>query len=152
MNANDALDKWEELLEKAYNNRPQNESYEDFLDSLPTVERHAVLLGTMDGQVKNGGWKQWVGNGYATQLQMVLRVLKQMGTDSAQKVVGMLRKLAPYIDSEMENRGTFHRYWKNGDGPDEDFLSALDDEYYALDEAFEKEVIAYLESFSPSEK
>ena len=54
------------FMEQAYARWQENRDWsrEEFYDQLSPFERIAVYFGNMNYQVGNGGWEQWVYNGY----------------------------------------------------------------------------------------
>lgn len=60
-----------------------NQSYDDFLFNLPAQQRMAVLIGNLNHQVENGGFAQWILNGYSNEAQEVRYVLRKIGTHAA---------------------------------------------------------------------
>lgn len=69
----------------------------EYLNKLPEKQRFAYLLGRMNYQVNNGGWMQWVDNGYAVRFDMVVNALQTINGEKSQAVLEMLGKLAPHI-------------------------------------------------------
>jgi hypothetical protein len=73
------------VMDSAYGLWRDNEqwSYEDFMFNIPALERRAVALGNLNYQVNNGGFMQWIDNGYAKDTQHVLRVIAREIEDEA---------------------------------------------------------------------
>jgi hypothetical protein len=67
-----------------------NKSYDDFMFDLPVNQRMAVLLGNLNYQVENGGFRQWIGNGYGAYAMDVRRVLDRIGTEAAYFVTNLV--------------------------------------------------------------
>ncbi|KQR37799.1 DUF4375 domain-containing protein [Deinococcus sp. Leaf326] len=107
-----------------------------FLDSLPQRDRHALVLEVFDGQVCNGGFSQWEGNGYLAEdqdtLLLALPRLKASVQGEDATVVALVEELA----------GLAIRHVANCDDPrhlnDEEYeyLGGLDDRYYTVNERF----------------
>lgn len=123
------LTAWQGLMDSAYgkwNDETgvlKGASYETFLASLPTKERQAVLLGNLNYQVGNGGFHQWVANGYALKGQEVIDILELIvcdsGTTSVEEKIGVqliarIRWILSRIDLNARNRGFGGDYWKKG--------------------------------------
>lgn len=89
----------------------RGKKYWEFLMSLEAKQNQAVLLGNLNYQIGNGGFRQWVDNGYGTEIDNVLAVLGEVGTANAHKVIGMLESLRPFLREGAENRGCFSTYW-----------------------------------------
>lgn len=74
----------------------------------------AVMLGNLNYQVENGGFQQWVDNGYASEaLPGLLDFLKELGTENANKVWVMLTKLGKYTSVGVMNQGFGATYWED---------------------------------------
>ena len=89
------MDKHQELMDEAYDRWKKGGDLENtsrivFLDKLTTHQRMAVVLGNMNYQVENGGWNQWVDNGYCTSYPHLMDALETLGTDNAKKIITML--------------------------------------------------------------
>lgn len=65
----------------------------DFIKTLNTKQKIAVLIGNMNYQVGNGGWIQWRDNGFAKEgrAQAVVRYLKRYGGPASQQVIKILQ-------------------------------------------------------------
>lgn len=95
-----------------------NQTYDDFLFNLPGKQRAAVLIGNLNYQVENGGFSQWILNGYADHARDVMLVLREIGTEAASSVMNLI-----LIARSAHNR----------DGYDAN-LDPMDTAYYALSE------------------
>lgn len=112
---NNVYDKWQQ-------NR--NTPYETILMRCNQVEFAAVLLGNFNHQVCNGGFEQWIDNGYATQGRQVLRILKDIArhpTTPSNKVEVLeglykrVQRLLMYVKPGCsKNSGFGYEYWKHG--------------------------------------
>jgi hypothetical protein len=73
------------LMDEAYATwqADNSKSYDDFIFDLPPIQRMAVLIGNLNYQVENGGFRQWIGNGYSDHAKDVRRVLDRIGTPAA---------------------------------------------------------------------
>lgn len=100
-----------------------------FAKQLTSREEEARVLANLNYQVQNGGFSQWVWNGYLKDDGKELRrVLNVMGTENANAVRKMVcevqRDAAEYDD-------------------DYDF-NALDEAYYTINDAFMMDVELFL--------
>lgn len=156
---------WEALLKIAYDRWEDNDkkesklwNYEDMLHNCSPIEREAVLIGNLDSQVNNGGFELWVDNGYATQLDSLVRILKSIGGKTVQLVIEMIQKLEPFILRNVDNRGFAGGYWVDEDNDQEhtsegylddyktegmELADTLDSSYYEISDKFSEEVETY---------
>lgn len=113
------MDKHQELMDSAYD-KWQKEwkgiGYVEFISNLNETERDAVVLGNLNYQVHNGGWKQWVDNGYCYTLNMAQEALEKVGTDNAKEVSKMLETMRGRLDEDKladpsNSRGWNSDYW-----------------------------------------
>lgn len=63
------------LMDKAYNKFQDGWSLREFYINIDGLERRAVALGNLNYQVGNGGFTQWMDNGYAEVSMTVLRFI-----------------------------------------------------------------------------
>jgi len=99
----------------------EDKSTSEFHAALPKDQLKAVLLGNLNYQVENGGFSQWVFNGYACECSEVMEVLEEMGTELALKVHSMLARIRPHLDCDGgEDRGCFGSYWEQIDDEHEE--------------------------------
>ena len=137
---------WQGLMDRAYDKwRGNNWRYSRFLLNLDSLERRAVILGNFNSQVLNGGFQQWVDNGYASGGgRELLVILNEMG---AERVIELVKLVLEHVDLSLENRG-FGDYWLEVDESElkELFgeLDVLSDKYFEFYEEFELEVEEYL--------
>ena len=116
------MDKHQELMDKAYSRWQKggdlhNTSRIEFLDKLTDPERMAVVLGNLNYQVENGGWNQWVDNGYCTSIVHLKDALEKVGTPTAKKVLTMVETVEDDLSDEVvsgncTDGGCFGRYYK----------------------------------------
>lgn len=108
-------------------------------------EEKLIALLNMDGQVKNGGFAQWVDNGYASKdFHTVRRALKEMSTQTTKTIDDLLIRLEPYIKYDANYEGFFGDYWSCCDEEDEPgrmTAESLDDCYYDLDNQLLDELV-----------
>lgn len=140
----------QELMDVAYEKFDENMSHEDWQKTLTPIEKKAVVLGNLNYQVQNGGFFQWVDNGYVTDIKFLISVLKEMDTEVSKNVIKLLEDIKPFVIPNAVNRGCFGNYL-NLDYEDIreniDF-HYLDDEYYKFNEKFEEECEEYLTRLS----
>lgn len=139
---------WQALMNVAYDRWHKNEwSYEEMLDACTQSEREAVLLGNLNYQVNNGGFIQWVDNGYATRIAEVVDVLESVGGSTISNIISMLNRVYPYLNEGFKNKGCAGEYFLRMD--DEEYedmiadLDELDSRFYAANEEFMVVVVAY---------
>jgi hypothetical protein len=130
--------RWQATMTAAYERWTRGEGYDRFLAGLSGAERAAVLLGNLYQQVNNGGFRQWVDNGYGLHAGEVMSLCRLAGPAGA-AVADEVARIAPRIDFSRPNRGFAGDYWLD-EGPGEDVLDACDGRFYDLDEAFVAEV------------
>ena len=142
------LQTWQDLMDRAYDKWKQNKDwkYSQFLLNLDSVERKAVILGNFNYQVLNGGFVQWVENGYASGGgRELLVILDEMGD---QRVSQLVKPVLEHVDLSLENRGFMTNYWLELE--EEEFdevlgeVDGLSDKYYDFYKEFELEVEEYL--------
>jgi hypothetical protein len=119
----------------------------DFADMLDhacntRVERAACMLGKLNQQIGNGGWEQWVDNGYALDSMAagLDEHLREMGPKS-QRVLEMVLDILSYYDDDGTFTGDDFEWEQFVDGA----ADSLSTEFYALDDEWHVEVYAYLE-------
>ncbi len=118
---------WEDLVNKAYTRWQkggdlEEVSSEEFLDELDPLTRKAVILGNLNYQVGNGGFVQWVDNGYAScQMVQLKRILTKMDTELSKKTLTLIAKVEPLIIIGAKNRGMNGEYWQNETDAHHDF-------------------------------
>lgn len=69
------------------------------------------MLGMLYYQVHNGGFVQWVDNGYGTRIDEVIDILEDIGGPYSQQVQSMLEEIEPYIADKGDSRGFNDGYW-----------------------------------------
>lgn len=123
---------WQKLMDAAYDKWPESGGHREMLNRATDAERCAVLLGNLNYQVENGGFCQWIDNGYGLRGLDVADVLERVRIapttpDDAKPVIEELRvaikKLMSYVDLNIKDRG-FNDYWLRD-------LRYLDDDYDA---------------------
>ena len=71
---NEAFSKWQSDM-KSY------KGLQEFIKSLPEIERDAVVLGALNYQVEDGGWLEWYENGYGVGIDYVYDAIRRCRTD-----------------------------------------------------------------------
>ena len=135
----------------------------DELEILSAQERAALLLGNLLGQVRNGGFRQWIGNGYGLRLRETRAVAAAIGTELSEMVVGMLDDLEEFIDLDAENRGAFGMYFRMTPEQKETYreggevltdgqwlCGVLDHHFYRIDRQWQREINEWLAEGAPA--
>ena len=161
------------LMDGAYHRWQNKEfaSHEEMCEKISPEAKMAVYIGNFNYQVCNGGFLQWVCNGYGLNLDETVKALKEIGTKNAKISIQLLERIRPHLNFDANNHGCFGDYWKTSkcdcdfgyrssyDGEEEeacsecdgngtiedkpDFLDELDDLYYEFNEALMDEVESY---------
>ena len=163
----------ETIMNEAYKGWADDASYETFISSLDAKHRICVLMGNLNYQVGNGGFIQWVDNGYATQYDAVVNALTEINTPTTLKVLELVKYVGTFINKDnVKDTGFGGNYWDESEyerdedcscgGNDEDCnvcggdgvihnegfsspdLDAQDTAFYAIDDQFLSDVEAYL--------
>jgi hypothetical protein len=162
-------DQWQELMDKAYNRWQEGgdlhrRPYREFIDELIPLQRKAVLLGNLNYQVNNGGFSQWIMNGYALEAERVERLLREIGTPTCLKVADLVKQIVPLIDFESRDHGCMGSYLKSerrqrerrryeeDEGEEEhESFEKLDDEFFDINnEVFMREIEAFFSAYALS--
>lgn len=95
---------WEGLMDQAYSKwEKENWSKAEFIqEHCSDLERKAVLLGNLNYQVENGGFGQWVDNGYGIFWEDTVEVLRQVGTENAMKTINLINRFSQYINEDPD--------------------------------------------------
>lgn len=107
-----------------------------FLARLDPVARVAVLVQRLDGQVNNGGFAQWISNGYADCLKETVAALQDIATDAALVAAGLVRL--------AEDKAREYAERRRGEEVDLDALDVLDDQFYAIEAALVNDLAMYV--------
>jgi len=99
------------LMDKAYNderarvdastNGNESWSYNRMINEATELEQLAVVLGNLNYQVENGGFNQWVDNGYCTSYPIIEEALTALNTETSKKVYDMLTEVGEYLDDSV---------------------------------------------------
>jgi hypothetical protein len=119
-----AHEKAQAVMNKAFEKWTPNLRFEEFMQELNRNERLVVAIGTLNYQVENGGFSQWMYNGYATDPNTTFWALRTLGSPEADRVAELVQKA---LQNEDED-------WSEYEDDDEDggVLDALDREFYKL--------------------
>jgi hypothetical protein len=105
------------LMDEAYSwwqNDGKGASSKDFLANTKKMsQKHidAVVSGNLNSQVCNGGFPQWVDNGYAIDTWEHLEdLLIRMGTKTSKSILNMINAFKEYINFDQETCG-WSDYW-----------------------------------------
>lgn len=71
----------------------QGGKYKNFIEDLDKRHRAAIVFKNLNYQVDNGGFLQWIENGYIDEMPYILRYLGEIGTETANKLVTMLEEV-----------------------------------------------------------
>lgn len=136
-------DHMQRLMDEAYAFWQQNKKMprSEFLDRISAIQKIAVLLGNLNYQVCNGGFMQWIDNGYCLDIDELIDVVDTFeswaaanGHERARRYAAellseMLLKIQPFIDTEAKDKGWLGSYlvddirgrrrrWDEDDGDD----------------------------------
>lgn len=129
---------WQSVMDTAYAKFTDDvKGYAAFLETLTETEITAVLLGNLNGQVCNGGFQQWVDNGYALHGSDVIQelfVLRKLFANPAEALVidelrAKIRALLECVNTKAKNVGFAGDYWKRPNRG-EKLARSMDDWYY----------------------
>ncbi len=99
----------------------------DVCRALTPAQRIAFVLGELNYQVCNGGWQQWVENGYYELADDTAWALLQINTPATRAVERQLDRVRCLVDLADEEP------FDPDDEDTFDALNELDDEYYAVE-------------------
>lgn len=113
-NAHKSLQK---IMDEAYTFYDDNMSYNDFLDCLEGKDKsfvYAVVAGAFNYQVENGGFMQWIENGYATScFDVLVDLLTKMNTKNSNTILKFIKEFENDLNFDSDNKGYMGDYWKN---------------------------------------
>lgn len=132
-----ATDTLQPIMDAAFSKYDENGSYNDFVGSLRGIERAVVLIGTLNYQVCNGGFVQWVDNGYALRAADVITALDALQTFAARRVRELVQTVIPEIS--LNRRGGYTL-------PDDVHFDAQDTEFYQLNETLLTDLVAWVQA------
>lgn len=161
---------FQSIMDSAYTKwqDPKNKgiSYLDFLNLLTPLEKKAVVLGNMNYQVQNGGWIQWVDNGYAVRsgINTLIETLSEINTDESKKAKELVEHVTRFVDLDADTRGFNRDYWLKEEVPGNSYrhgfgyydeyddeeeenipnLDIQDKEYYEIDDKLVDQIEEFL--------
>jgi hypothetical protein len=169
--------KHQQLMDEAYDKWQAGlyTSYDHMVESVSDLHKMAIVLGNLNCQVENGGFYQWVDNGYGQMAHEAVEYLNKIGTENAKKVAKWIEDLIPHIDFDQEGLGCFTQHWVietetycetvQGDWNEEEeeyeeyeeeyeeeycggwsIAKGLDSQYYELNKELMKEILNYLQT------
>ena len=98
---------WDRLVNRAYQRARTGDLREvdrgEFYRRLDPVQREAVLLWELNSQVVNGGFPQWVFNGYAPWINEVIAAVQLIRTPVAKNVQKILEDVSLLADENIES-------------------------------------------------
>lgn len=114
---------WQLLMENAYSHKYEN--MQDLFNKCTEIEKIAVTLGNLNYQVENGGFQQWIDNGYASiHGKKIVTYLKNIAKSENCTVANELaNKISPLINLIDDN---------NEDDEVYEYAQSLDNWYYSI--------------------
>lgn len=106
-----------------------------FYARLGARERTAVLVQRLTGQVYNGGWAQWIYNGYGASYHETIAALHAINTPAALEAARLVGLVAPTAKLYAEMRGREVKL---------DHLDAYDGPMWELSDQLLADTAAYL--------
>jgi len=108
----------QQIMDQAYKKwTDKSWDLSDFINVLDRVEREAVVLGKLNQQVENGGFMQWIDNGYCDAHYYIIQFLLKTVSTRYEKVL----KALDLADQAYKNKHS------------DKILDRLDDEFYHLE-------------------
>lgn len=156
---------WDQLMAGAYAKWGDAETYKYFLRKLTPTELRAVLLGNLNYQVENGGFAQWVCNGYGCVAERVIEFLKECwgwtrgearleakrtGREyspawmAVEAVGGMVTIIELFLEVGAEKSDDKQLNDKLDEADVDHICAQLDTSFYALGDQFKREVEKWL--------
>ena len=99
------------LMDSAYNRESEyaktseeiSWSTSHMLMNATELEKTAVLLGNLNYQVENGGFPQWIDNGYCTAYAGVLEALDKIKSKHAETLKGFVEHCGEFLSDDVLN-------------------------------------------------
>jgi len=146
---------WQKLMNSARAKWIDNRGAKGSLGSCTKLEKIATLLGNLNYQTLNGGFVQWVDNGYGLYAKEVVEALDEVCGPGSERIKEMVEELIPHIDFNKPQTG-WDDYWiyDSSSGYERDheeeensegfgIAESFDSEFYALNEKWFKHVNTY---------
>jgi tetratricopeptide (TPR) repeat protein len=133
---------WARLVNRAYQlwKGDRQATKTEFYQGLHPLQRNAVLLWDLNGQVINGGFPQWLQNGYGAWINEIIDTLKQIGTDAARQVQEIMERVSRQANEDLKTEAEADKNLG--------VLLEYTDRYYAVAPAFGDDVEAWIEEQS----
>lgn len=109
-------------------------SYDEQLLALNVRDQDMILIGTLDAQVCNGGFSQWITNGYSENGEALREALRRTEVPLAGQVDALVRS-ALGAGEEPNCDDVYERWYSK--------LEPLDDAYYVIKDAFMEQIAAH---------
>ncbi len=108
--------------------------------------RQAVLFRDLNGQILNGGLRQWLANGYGAWIDDVVDASREVGTATTREVAALLEDLSSLLKAGYQE--DFPEDDESLDEEDEAFrvIGRCEDRYYNVQSQFVADVEAWLEA------
>ena len=122
------------LMTQAYNrwNTKEVNSHKEMRATSSEAELVAVVLGNLNYQTENGGFNQWVSNGYCTAYQSIIEALNNIDTKTSLKVKEMVEEVGKFLSEEVLD-GTCTDSGMSGDYYDTDKLDPEEETCHECD-------------------
>lgn len=119
------------------------DAHAEWLDSLSQRDRHLIVLQGFHGQVCNGGFEQWVENGYqASEGHVALLALTRLEQHAQRpELARSARELLEACAAAVAEHGVDHHGRLSDEG--HDALYPLADRYYAFSDGLATEIWGY---------
>ncbi len=110
------------------------------------LSRQAVLFRNLNGQILNGGLRQWLANGHGAWADDVAAASREVGTAATLEVAALLEDLTSLLKAGY--REDFPEDDESVDEEDEafDVIGRCEDRYYNVQSQFVADVKAWLEA------
>jgi tetratricopeptide (TPR) repeat protein len=130
---------WARLVNRAYQLWKTNSqaSRAEFYQGLPPLQRQAVQLWELNSQVMNGGFPQWLVNGYGAGIDDVIETAKQIGTIAALELQSILEGVRLHVSAQCTTEDESNR--QQGE------LLRYTDCYYRIAPQFAKNAESWLD-------
>jgi hypothetical protein len=121
---------WEKLVNQVWK---VHFSKGSIYEALPPLERKAIVLWDLHRQVYNGGFGQWVRNGYARSSREIVDATEEIGTNAAMEVQAIVKQMSILLQTERITEDEW-----------EDAMSDYTNRYYHVMANFEDDVDKWL--------
>ena len=150
----------QKLMDQAYDRwrAADGMGKQDFWDQLDAAEKIAVFAGNLNYQVENGGFMQWIDNGYATieTVGFLLRLNLRLKTESAMAVSVLLDQVEAALGRIESDGNDYAAVLRDADEYDYEMLmdvfDPLDSFFYNVNEAWLADVELHVASLVMDKK